>query len=317
MGELDVTVLTVTRSRPERLGRLLGSLAPFVPEFIHRIVVVDDSPAPADLLAEHPELPIRHLTSTERLFISRAKNRGLRETTDPLVYFIDDDNIVERSTFAGPLARMREDPGTTAIMPSVLYHRRPDLVWVYATPFAPNRWTFDLVGRNAPRNPRTEGQLLPTDALPNASIVRRSALEEVGGLDESLSVNSSADLCQRLQRAGGRTVADTGSFIHHDVDPPGTGGFWAQHSVDPDRLEREVADWFVFHRRLRPRVAGLRVRSLWHAASFLIATELAFALRADARLMPLSMKLAQGVARGLGPLPDPVYGLGRATRTPN
>ncbi|MCI4330627.1 MAG: glycosyltransferase [Thermoplasmata archaeon] len=305
----DVTVLTVTRGRPARLRRLLESLAPVVPEWVHRIVVVDDSPEPGDLLAEFPDLPIRQVNSAERLYISRAKNLGLREARDRFVYFIDDDNIVGPTTFPGPVTRMRSDPNPAAVMPSVLYHRRPELVWVYATPFRPDRWGFELIGRNAPRDLALEGKLVHTDALPNASLVRRTALEAVGGLDESLPVNSSADLCLRLQRYGGGTWADTGAFIRHDVDPPGERGFWAQHSVDPDRLDREIADWFVFHRRLREGGPAVRMRSLWHAAPFLLASELAFIMRSDARWAPLSRRLGRGVLRGLGPLPPPRRGV--------
>jgi glycosyltransferase involved in cell wall biosynthesis len=309
MGETDLTVLIVTHSRPDRIGRLLESLARLPPGWVHRVVVVDDSPEPADLAELHPELELRQVSSSERLFISKAKNRGLREVTDPFVYFIDDDNVVDPDTFRGPVDTMRQDPLVAAVMPAVLYERRPDLVWVYATPFRRDRWAFDLIGRNAPRDPQKEGRLLPTDALPNASLVRRSFLERVGGLDESLPVNSSADLCQRLQRAGGRTWAHTGSFIRHDVDPPGVAGYWAQHSTDPDRLDREVTDWFVFHRRLREGSTAVRAHSLWHAAPFLLATELAFLIRRDARWASLSARLSRGVVRGLGPLPTPVYGL--------
>lgn len=310
MDRSDVTVLVVTHRRPGRLDRLLASLAALPEGTVRRVVVVDDTPESAKLSGRFPGLEIRHLTLPERVFISRAKNLGLREVSTPLVYFIDDDNVVDAGTFGGPTRALAADPGVWAVMPSVLYARRPELVWVYATPWRPDRWGFDLVGRNRPRERALEERLMATDALPNASLVRRAALESVGGFDESLPVNSSADLCRRLQLRGGRTLAHTGSFIYHDVEPPGSQGFWAQHSVDPDRLDREIRDWFVFHRRLREGATLTRAKCLWHAAPFLLATELAFVLRRDARFWTLSRSALRSTLDGLGPLPPPRYGYG-------
>lgn len=309
MSDAEVTAVTVSHGREGSLARLIGTLGPATRDLIDRWVVVDDSPEPTDVERRFPDLPMRLVVPSERVFISRAKNLALREATGRFVFFVDDDNVGDRACLRGPLTRLRGDPSIGAVMPSVLYERRPDLVWVYSAPFRADRWGFELVGRNRPRDPAFEGRELPTDALPNASMVRRAVLTEIGGLDESLPVNSSADLCQRIQARGLRTVADSSSFIRHDVEPPGRRGFWAEHSTDPDRLEREVADWFVFHRRLHQGEPVLRARAVYHAAPFLLANELAFLVRRDSPALRLTARVVRGLARGLHPLPSPSHDL--------
>jgi len=215
--------------------------------------VVDDSESPNDVASAFPTLNIRHIVSPRRIFISKAKNLGWRNASTEFVYFIDDDNVVEETTFHPLFRKMASSPSIGALMPGVVYASNPDLVWVYATPFLNSRLVLNLVGRNAPRNPSLEGTLLLTDALPNASLVRMKALRQVGGFDERLVVNSSMDFAQRLKGSGWRVYAHTAGIIRHDVELPGKLGWWATHgSVDPARVRYELRDWFLISKRLHP-----------------------------------------------------------------
>lgn len=207
-----------------------------------------------------------------------------------------------------------------ALQLSAVYRDRPDLVWVYATPFREDHWGFELVGRNRPRDPRWEGRLLPTDALPNASLLRTQALREVGGFDEALPVNSSADLCRRLKRAGWAVLAHTGSILLHDVPPPGVPGYWAAHSNDPDRTFHEVRDWFVFQRRVH---AGERIvsgRALWHSFPFLLAIPLGLLLLRKPGMISVLAAMTRGtrdgITCGLEPRPAPEIGRGGSRLDP-
>ncbi len=190
-------------------------------------------------------------------------------------------------------------------MPGVVYHQRSELVWVHATPFRPDRWEFDLLGRNRPRQAPLERRHLPTDALPNLSVVRRSGMEAVGGFDEGFPVNSSADLCQRMKSAGRVVQADTGVLTRHYVEPPGTPGYWAEHAVvDPYRARHEVADWFRFPRRWGPAGPGFAARASARALRFLLPTIVAAAIRPVPHRFRLTVSLGQGCGDGLfGPMP--------------
>ncbi len=265
----QVSVLIVTHERSALLAQLLDSLEQVGGSRWARIVVEDDSTHPLVTAPRYSALPLLHRISPERLYISRAKNLGLREINSPFVLIIDDDNTLTEATLTGLGAQFSEDPRIGAVMPSVLYRSQPELVWVYATPFRPDRWAFDLLGRDRPRDPSLEGRALPTDALPNAALFRTEALRSVNGYDERYEINSSADLCRRLKARGWKVYAYSGSFVLHDVEPPGRAGYWAAHAVvDPERVYHEARDWARF------QVLGARRRVMDHGPSLAPRVEL-------------------------------------------
>ncbi len=184
-------------------------------------------------------------------------------------------------------------------MPAVFYKSRPDLVWVYATPFLNKRLVLNLVGRNLPRNPSLENRLLRTDALPNASLVRRRALEDVGGFDENLVVNSSLDFAQRLKGRGWLVAAYTGGQTLHDVEAPGRIGWWSTHgSADPARVRFELRDWFLIMRKLHGPGRISRLRSTVESPRFVAPNLLAYMMRGNRRLQ-LVKSLMTGYIEGL------------------
>ncbi|PSN94637.1 hypothetical protein B9Q06_03555 [Candidatus Marsarchaeota G2 archaeon ECH_B_2] len=259
------TIVIPTHNRYDKLRNLLKSIDFTKPVGLEEIIVVDDSSRKVEIENEFPCLNIHRIVSSERLFISRAKNLGWRKATSDIIFFIDDDNIVNHRTFVPIIDKLAKSKCIGALVPAVLYKNRPDLVWVYATPLAKDRWSHVLIGRNKPRNPKIENRFLDTDALANSSVVKRSVLELTNGFEEKLSVNSSADLCLRIKKMGFKVYAYTGSFIYHDVTPPSGFGWWAEHGTqDPLRVNNELKDWillmrflhfkdnlFVFHAMLR------------------------------------------------------------------
>ncbi len=168
-------------------------------------------------------------------------------------------------------------------MPAVLYKTRPDLVWVYATPFSNSRMKHKLVGRNLSRNQNFEKRLLQTDALPNASIVRREALEDVEGFDEQLVVNSSMDLCLRIKAENWQVFSYTGGFVYHNVEPPGKLGWWATHGAsDPERVRYEIRDWFIIMHRMQGNKRFFGIRALVESR-FVVPNLFAYLLRGSTR----------------------------------
>jgi GT2 family glycosyltransferase len=295
----DLSVVVPTHDRPDQVAFLLESLRRYGPEEMKAVVVVDDSESPADL-GRFADIGLQHIVLPKRMFISRAKNLGWRNTKTEFVLFVDDDNVMGPNTIETLLNRIRASPAIGALMPSVLYKSDPGLVWVYATPFDQGQRRHTLLGRNDRRNKNLEDRLLPTDALPNAALVRRKALEQIRGFDEGLVVNSSMDFCQRLKAAGWRVYADSGSLIYHDVEVPSKFGWWAQHGpTDPERVRYEVRDWFMMRKRLEGGKRFFILRSLPESARFLLPNALAYATKGRKGRAAL-INLARGFAEGLG-----------------
>jgi len=294
-----VTIVIPTHNRPYQLMALLESIQEYYTPVIEEVTVVDDSESPIDLANKFPSLKIRHITLHERVFISKAKNVGWKDVLTEYVFFIDDDNVLASDTVTQALNAITRMKEAAAVMPAVLYKSRPDLVWVYATPFTNQAPKFNLLGRNLARNPDLEGKYYSTDALPNSCIIRRSALEEVGGFNERLVVNSSMDLAVRLKRRGWKVYAFTGCFIYHDVEPPGKIGWWAMHgAADPKRVRYEIRDWFIIMRIIRGKETFLTLRSVFQSLRFVVPNSLAYALRGRER-RELLTGLAKGYVEGI------------------
>ncbi|MCI4351183.1 MAG: glycosyltransferase [Thermoplasmata archaeon] len=295
-----ITIVIPTRDRVEPLASLLESLGASKPGWLASIVIVDDSPSPTDPSARFPHLPIDYRWSRERLFVSRAKNVGLAAVASPLAFYVDDDNRIPAATVPRLLEVLRAGERIGAVMPSVLYLRRPDLVWVYATPFQKGGWNFDLLGRNQVRRPELESRLLPTDALPNGALYRTEALRAVGGFDERYTTNSSAPMCRQLKLAGYDVWADSGAFLLHDVEPPGVAWYWVEHVArDPERTFHEVADWFRFRRELHPSERAFGWRAAVHSLDFLLPNLAAVWFRARSRRVAFTRAVIAGVIAGL------------------
>jgi GT2 family glycosyltransferase len=293
-------VVIPTHERLGKLHALLASLDQHAGEGLGEVIVVDDSVRPSVAPHDFPNLRLRLLRLERRILTSEARNRGLRESRSEFVLAIDDDNVIGPDTVRHPLDHLESHPGTAAVMPSVLYRSRPDLVWVYATPFRPDRWHFELLGRNRPRDPGLEGRLWATDALPNAVFLRTDVGRSQDWYDERrFPVSSSADFCQRLKREGHDVWADASAFTYHDVEPPGAPGFAAAHSIDPVRLYFDKRDWYVFQHGIRPRERAFAVRALWHSAGSLGGSFASFLIRPDAPVILLTVQMIRAVRDGL------------------
>ncbi len=294
------SIVIPTHDRPGKLKALLDSLRRHRSSSLSGVVIVDDSESPLDLRNEYRDLNVEHLRLDKRVFYSRAKNIGWHACSSDLVFFIDDDNVATESTFDPLLQILLSKPETAAIMPSVLYKDRPDLVWVYATPLAPDGWGHTLIGRNRARDPRLENRLMDTDALPNASMVRREALERIGGFNEDLVMSSSADAAIRLKRAGWKVYAYSGAFVLHDVEPPGRTGYWAAHgAADPERVFFDVRDWFLLMRLLHPNERHFAFRATRRAMRFMLPNGLSYVVRDGLRGGKPLVQLVRGCISGV------------------
>ncbi len=295
---MSTTIVIPTHDRHEKLRNLLSSIRENWSGEIASVIVVDDSEIESDL-SGYQDLELRHVKVNSRIFISKAKNMGWRRARTEYVYFIDDDNVVGERTLIPVLDMIRGSSKIGAIMPAALYKSKPDLVWVYATPFLNKRLGLNLVGRNLPRNPSLENRLLRTDALPNASLVRRRALEEANGFDEKLVVNSSLDFAQRLKAGGWQVSSYTGAQIYHDVEVPGRIGWWAAHgSVDPQRVRYELRDWFLIMKRLHRGERLVKLRFTIQSFQFVLPNLLAYLLRGKSRTRLLK-SLLTGYLEGI------------------
>jgi len=153
-------IVIPAHNRYDKLKNLIDSIRETDPLNLREVIVVDDSDRKEDISSWSIGLDIRIISVDHRIYISQAKNKGLEVSSSELIYFIDDDNQVDKSTFELPIKILKEDNDVGTVCPSVLYNQDRRLVWVYAHPFRRDRWGHELIGRNKMRDSTRETRSL-------------------------------------------------------------------------------------------------------------------------------------------------------------
>ncbi len=202
---IDITVVIPVRDHAGPLRRLLDSPAL---AGVGGIVVVDDgSSVPVEAGPTW-----RVVRTEESRGPGAARNRGTAEAETPLVAFVDADSSPGEG-WLGALLTHFEDPAVAAVAPRI----RPGP--------ARGGWGEGVAGYEAARSPLDlgphEGPVRAGSRIPYvptaALLVRREALEAVGGFGENLRVGEDVDLVWRLAEGGWTVRYEPASTVLHDV----------------------------------------------------------------------------------------------------
>ena len=227
----EITVVIPVRDRPGGLAVTLTALGPAA-----SVIVVDDgSEDPATVLAVAAASGRRpgpggqpHRVTAEPPIIrsgvtvlrnavpagpASARNTGWRAASTELVAFVDAD-CQPRPDWLHHLLPHFSDPTVAAVAPRIVSRPAPGApAWLVAYETA--RCCLDLGGREAPVRPRSWVPYVPTAAL----VVRRSALEDIGGFEEDLQTGEDVDLVWRMHAAGWRVRYQPAATVAHPVRP--------------------------------------------------------------------------------------------------
>jgi GT2 family glycosyltransferase len=198
-------VILPTAGRPGYLDVALASIAPQVAEAGAELLVVDDGPTEATraVAARHGA---RYVAHDRGRGLNAARNTGARETTAPLLAYVDDDVEVRPGWLAALIVAAAAQPPEVGAFTGPILARIED----HALP---------LCGREDP--PVTHLDLGPADrdcehAWGANMAVRRSALERVGPFDESRELYGDEQEWQaRLKAADGRIRYVAAAALHH------------------------------------------------------------------------------------------------------
>ena len=167
------------------------------------VIVVDDASTPP--ITAGPEVRAVLRTGEVPTGPSNARNIGAAEADADLIVFVDHD-IVLTPRSMNRLAAHFDDPTVVAAAPRIVTVVASGL----AASIEGGRCALDLGGDRAWVIKGGRVPYVPTAVF----MVRRSAFEEVGGLDASMRVGEDVDLCWRLARVG-RIVYDADVVAGH------------------------------------------------------------------------------------------------------
>lgn len=201
---LDVTVVVPVFGTPDELRPTLAALGR-----VGRLIVVDDaSPEPgiADVARDHGGELVRHDVNRGP---SAARNTGWRRATTELVVFID-AGCVPSLGWLDELLPLFDDPQVVAVAPRITTNVAATLPRALAA-YEKAHPSLDRGPAEANVRPRSQVHFVPAASL----LVRRDALEVVGGFDETMRMGEDVDLVWRLGvRCGTVRYAPTTSVAH-------------------------------------------------------------------------------------------------------
>ncbi|AQT83021.1 mycofactocin system glycosyltransferase [Mycolicibacterium litorale] len=210
-----VDVIVPAYERPDLLDACLTSLSAATPDA--RIVVVDDAsndPAVAQVASTRGAILVRHPVNRGP---AAARNSGLRESTSPIVAFVDAD-CAATPGWLPPLVAHFDDPRVGAVAPRI---RPRSASRGLLSRYEAARSALDM----GPR-PELVAYGAPLGFLPSAALlVRRSALRE-NGFDEDMRVGEDVDLIWRLVDDGWLVRYEPASTMTHQTRPNARG--WAR-----------------------------------------------------------------------------------------
>jgi len=209
-----VTIIIPTYNNQQFLQPCLVSLYTNVAtKNLYRVIVVNNGHPDSCNWINDNEL-ISVVNTGENLGWEGGLKEGLKHTDSPFVIFMNDDTLVPTfgRMWVNRLIQHFKDPQIGAVGPS----------------------SNVVMGRQNIFYESVQPILETTYLIGFCMMLRRSTLEEVGGVDYSLPGGDDLDISIRLRSAGYKLIADRDTFIYHHGFKTGTrvrgdhtqGGGW-------------------------------------------------------------------------------------------
>jgi GT2 family glycosyltransferase len=229
-----MSVVVPTFGRPDQVSTLLASLAGCDPS-PDEIVLVDGGGSKhlGDVVAKWEHRLNVTLVDSPR-GASRQRNVGMERAQGDVVVFLDDDVIVEGTTFA-QIAEAFADPTTIGVTGRVI---EPRGRWIIAHDSKFRRWIpgggrqggFTRYGY--PRYIHDVDEPRDVDFMPGCFMCARTAAARAVGFDEQLALAEDEDFSFRLSQVGRLRYRPELSVVHRKL------GF---ASREPRSFDQELA----------------------------------------------------------------------------
>jgi len=224
---MKISVVIPTFNRAEMVCRCVQSVFDTQWPSLEVIVVDDCSPDDtATKIKERFGAAVKYIRNAKNSFQAVSRNNGAKIATGDYLFFLDDDNIVDKDIFR-EIAKAFEDNPKLGLVAPMAIHMRPgkeNLIWSLGSDF--NRWTSqpkdnrsNLPLEQLPAEPAS----YPTSYYPNGFMIPRTVYEQVGGFDEKyVQIFEESDFGWKIREAGfDAIVLTTARTEHHGFLEPG------------------------------------------------------------------------------------------------
>lgn len=223
----SISVVVIGRNEGQRLARCLESIRrmPGFSDSGSELIYVDSNSRDGS-----PELAATYgarviVLDAPRTTAALGRNAGWRAAKGEFILFLDGDTILHPDFARAAVQPMLEDSSIVAVWghrreihpEASIYNRILDLDWVYAPGIA------EFCGGDV--------------------VMRRHALEEVGGYDSDLIAGEEPDLCRRMRARGYRILHIDHPMTGHDLQITRFSQYW-KHAARAGHAFAEISARF-------------------------------------------------------------------------
>jgi glycosyltransferase involved in cell wall biosynthesis len=188
-----VTAVIPTRNRPELLRKAIRAMLEQEGGHLAEIVVVFDQSEPDEsLTAMSDDIPIRVVTNTRQPGLAGARNTGIELAGSEWIAFCDDDDMWHGDKLNRQCRAVTDDPEAHFAVGSVIV--------AYGDKRVHRKTALQVIGLDDPLRDRV------MEAHPSTYLVRRSAINRWGLVDEELPGGYAEDYDWLLRAARVRSI---------------------------------------------------------------------------------------------------------------
>ena len=225
---MPISIIIPTKNRPRSLVAAVKSARAALPTGGEIVVVDDGSRIPAsEALAGHIGAETTVIENLGQWGPSAARNAGLKRTSQPIVLFLDDDDLLVSNYCRRVLRVARDHPDVTYGWTSYIQKRTG------------RRERCLPQSRHIVRKGKLDSTIPLRHRFARATglWVRRGVLFKLGGFDESLRFGEDDELCIRLVTTGNMWLEVEPGFIAEDSDTK-------ESELLPRKCSQQAFAWF-------------------------------------------------------------------------
>jgi len=250
MKEPLVSVIIPTYNRKEKLTHCLDSIFNNTYKNLE-VIVINDNPK-EDLTDYLSRFNIKLIQHKKEKYVVLSRNEGAKVAKGKILFFIDDDNILDRHCIKELVQKYVSLPEVGLLGP--LMYKTDNKLWFYG---GKANWINPNV-KPVPIN-ELKNELIETDAVPNAYMISKSLYFKIGMEDQNFPTHEELDLAQRLKLIGyksyiyskAKTIHDIGNRSLNLIDRPSNRMYYTvMCNIKIERkyapLSKYILFWLIF-----------------------------------------------------------------------
>ena len=218
-----VSIIIPTYNRKQELTRLIESIKQSdYPKESMEIIVVDDASTDGTFDAIKKGFPdVKVIRNTKRRLTSGARNVGIECSKGDYLFFVDHDNIIDRRAISELVNFMERNEIVGLAGPIMYYYSVPEEIWCAGGTLRQPLYLPTCMFQHETSETLQIANIstIECDFIPNAFMVRRQIIKEIGFFDEENFpiLWEDIDFSLRIKQKGYQIVVVPQAEVWHDV----------------------------------------------------------------------------------------------------